>query len=297
MRKGQNPLKYKAIPALPNVVAAVITHLPNQQGYHAERLEVVKASLLSMRKHSDAFILVWDNGSCAELRAWLTGVFKPDQLVLSPNIGKTSAMAAIFGMFPPTTIIACADDDILYYPGWLEAQLEVIDRFPPAVVSGYPVRPIFQRNNRKTLDWGKASGELRFGHFIPDEWMLDYAKSIGLDVKKAPEGWKNFDERILYNGMMVYATSQHCQFVARVKDFAQFTHWVALGSADESKLDAAIDDAGVLRLTTNERYTRHMGNVLDADLRRDIAAMQLQPIRAVSIWEPGITHYEGVGVG
>jgi hypothetical protein len=36
---------------------------------------------------------------------------------------------------------------------------------------------------------------------------------------------------------------------------------------DEKPFDWAVDNAGLLRLTTTERYTRHIGNILDDELR------------------------------
>jgi hypothetical protein len=36
---------------------------------------------------------------------------------------------------------------------------------------------------------------------------------------------------------------------------------------DEKPFDWAVDNAQMLRLTTVERYVRHMGNVLDDDLK------------------------------
>src|SRR3990167_10813819 len=120
MRVGQNPLKYRPIPSRPDVVASAITHLPDQEGYHAHRLEIVKLSLTSMREFSNdgkQSILVWDNGSCPALTDWLIDEYKPDTLILSPNVGKSSAVAGVFRMCPPDTIIACADDDMEYFPG------------------------------------------------------------------------------------------------------------------------------------------------------------------------------------
>lgn len=297
-RTATNPLKYKSIPPLPPVVVAAITHLPNQTGYHAERMEIVKTSLLSMRQFSEEqkpHILIWDNGSCAEFRKWLRYTFEFDQVVFSPNVGKSSAMAAIFRMFPPHTIIACADDDILYYPNWLGAQLEVLDRFPPAVVSGWPIRPIFAKNNSHTLEWADKTAEITLDRFIPQEWMDDYAKSVGLEIDHAPSDFKNgFDARISYNGMLAYATSQHCQFVTRAGSIAPLTEWNSYGSADESQLDKAIDESGLLRLSTVERYTRHMGNALDAELRADIEELMVAPN---TYWNVGEVVYEGVGLG
>ena len=50
MRIGNNPMRGKTIShTMPGEVATVVTHLPNQEGYHAQRLEVVQTCLKSMR--------------------------------------------------------------------------------------------------------------------------------------------------------------------------------------------------------------------------------------------------------
>src|SRR3990172_2854139 len=103
MRIGSNPLRHQKLPQAPNRVAAVITHLPDERGYHSERLEVVQLSLRSLRANAgcEVPVLVWDNGSCPALTDWLVHDFRPETLILSPSVGKSSARGAIFYMVPP----------------------------------------------------------------------------------------------------------------------------------------------------------------------------------------------------
>jgi|GEM_PF-3288445 len=77
MRIGNNPMRGKPIQhTMPGEVATVTTHLPNQEGYHAQRLEVVQTCLKSMRNGAPGIpVMVWDNGSCQELRDWLLDDF------------------------------------------------------------------------------------------------------------------------------------------------------------------------------------------------------------------------------
>ena len=69
MRVGHNPNLSKSGAALPGMVAVVVTHLPNMQGYHAERMPIIQTCLSSLRANAgiDLPVLVWDNGSCEAL--------------------------------------------------------------------------------------------------------------------------------------------------------------------------------------------------------------------------------------
>ena len=50
---AQSASPWKARLALmPPVVGCVITHLPGLEGYHAERLEIVQACLMTMRERA-----------------------------------------------------------------------------------------------------------------------------------------------------------------------------------------------------------------------------------------------------
>lgn len=279
MRVGNNPLRAAQAPNhIDEWVVAVITHLPNLRGYHAARLEMVKACLISMRKGAPgAAVLVWDNGSGKELRDWLVNEYQPDYLVLSQNIGKNSATASMIRMVPASTIIGLADDDMLFYPGWFESHLRVLEGFPHVgVISGWPVRVSFGWGIDSTLHWAAQNAKIRRGKFIPDAWERDYAVSVGLDPG---EHLKRIESRediqVEYQGLTAYATAQHCQFVCYAGRIAPFCEWSRAAMENQKPFDCAIDKANLLRLTTLERTTRHMGNMLDDGLREELKGMEL----------------------
>lgn len=281
MRIGVNPLRNSMAPnKAPKVVAAVITHLPNQIGYHKERLAIVKACLNSMRENASmkCAVMVWDNGSCNELKDWLVSNYRPEYLVLSPNIGKGSAKAGILRMFPADTIVGISDDDMLFYRGWLDDAVKLIKHFPNVgAVSGYPCRRMM-KNNISTLKWAEENGAvITNGRSIPDEWETDYAVSVEQD----PEEWLDFtrddlDTLIEYQGVKAYATAHHCQAVYVAGRVASLATWDSMAAAAEGPWDEAIDQAGMLRLATMERMSRHMGNIIDPKLRSELESMELQ---------------------
>lgn len=275
MRIGNNPLRGTKVNPMPEIVGIVITHLPDLTGYHAERLEVVQTCLSTMRDNAgrDLAICIWDDGSVPELLDWLEHEFRPEYLVHSPNHGKSSARTAGVRMFPPETIVCVSDDDMLYSPNWLEPQLELLHGFPNVgVVSGYPVRTQFRWGTKSTLAWAKENAEYEFGRFIPEQWERDFCVSIGRDYDKMHKDYTANDRDLLirYNGLTAYGTAHHCQYIAKAGRIEYIVEWSDEAMPNERLLDETIDAQGYLRLTTTDRLVRHMGNVIDPDLRRDI---------------------------
>lgn len=252
-------------------IASAIVYLPNFEGYHKDRFEVVKTSLLTMRENAglDCQIMIWDNDSCPEFRDWLLNEYKPDSAILSANVGKSIARAGLLRMVPPSTIMGVADDDMYYYPNWFKAQMEVLHYFPNVgQVSGYPVRTQFRWGNNNTKAWGRSHAKYETGRFIPEEWDRDFCTSIGRDYKWHLEYTKaDLDHRITYREMSAYAVAHHCQFICEAGKIVPFTRFDRDAMADEKPFDNAVDAAGLLRLTTVERYVRHIGNVLDDELK------------------------------
>ena len=279
MRVGMNPNRTSQADKYLPVALAVVTYLPNMQGYHAKRLEIIKLCLESMRKFAgvEHTFIVWDSGSCGELVDWLEYEFKPDIFIKSNiNIGKNSSRSSIVRMLPPETIVACSDDDILYYPDWLRQQIELLEHFPNvSAVTGYPVRTSFRWGNEKTMKWAKKNADIKRGKFLPEEWERDFAVSIGRDPDAHMSATETeLDTVITYNGKSAYATSHHCQFIGRAGTVAKASIFDGMAMGDEKPFDIAMDNIG-LRLATMQRLARHMGNVIDDRLREEITRLKI----------------------
>ena len=273
MRVGVNPLKLAYTPSsYSNVVACVISHIPARIGYHEKRMECMKASLLTLRKTlpDGAQILVWDNGSSDEWRVWLYNDYAPDFLHFTPNVGKSNARAAIVRTLPPETIISMADDDVLYYPGWFEAEHDILSTYPNVgVVTGQPIRSNFRWGCENTIAWAREHGKLEVGRFISDQDERDFADGIGRDwsVHEFSTVGES-DYRVTYKGIPAYCHGHHMQFMAYNKVIQPFCLGSDMAMADEKPFDISIDNAGLLRLCTSTRYVRHIGNVMDDEIRQ-----------------------------
>ena len=271
MRTSNNPNRHAKVNPNAHLIASAIVHMPDQKTYHEHRMEVIQTSLLTMRDRAgvDCATLIWDNGSCDEVKDWLRNVYKPDYLMLSPNVGKASARASIYHMFPGDTIIGIADDDMYYYQDWLKAHLEVLKTYPDVgQVSGYPVRTSMRWGNAYTIAWAKKYASLKMGHFIPEQWDRDFCTSIGRDYSWH-DGYTREDKDYLieYKGVKTYGTAQHCQFVAVAKRVRDYCLYDTDAMGDEKPFDMSVDNSGQLRLTTEQRYVRHIGNRLDEDMK------------------------------
>lgn len=253
------------------IVLTCVTHLPDFRGYHANRLEVVQKCLTSMRDNAGGTytVIVWDNGSCEDFRKWVEYEYKPDIFIKSGNVGKSVARAALFGMLEPDTIVNYSDDDIYHYPNWLLPQIKLLKHFPDvSCVTGYPIRTAFQWGNKNTITRLKP----KYGRFIPQKWEDDFAVSIGRDEHEYDASTAEIkDIEVEYNGVKAFATSHHCQQIGRAGLLATAARRVMMYNSmpTEAPYDDILDIMGN-RLATLQRYTRHMGNVIDNNLRSDM---------------------------
>ena len=95
MRIGQNPAKaIDHVPEPARVTAAIITYIPFLNGYYEQSLEILKVCLGSLWQNTPQpyDLLVFDNASCPEVRAYLLDAQQQGKiqfLVASDqNIGK-----------------------------------------------------------------------------------------------------------------------------------------------------------------------------------------------------------------
>lgn len=275
MRQGLNPLRFERAPEKINpIVFLVVTHLPcSDDPYHAGRMEIIQTCLTSMREHAhrEHTFIVWDNGSKDELRDWIQHVFEPDIFIASGNIGKGAARTSAIQMLPPGTVVCYSDDDFYFMDNWLKPQMELLNYFPNvAAVSGYPCRTMFRSGNANTLAWAENNATLKRGQFIPRAWENDHARSIGRDPEEHIRMTvKDFDIKISYQKKEAYATAHHAQMIGYQIKLSHAMYYDDMAAGSEHHFDETLDRFG-LRLCTTERYCRHMGNVLDPQLREQI---------------------------
>ena len=261
-----------------DVLAAVLVYVPHLRGYFLNRLAVLDLCLKSLlrTKPAETPLLVFDNGGCEETRdylAMLQSEGRIDYLVRSRmNVGTLAAIRMIV-QISPKPILAYCDDDVFFSPGWLEAQLSLLAAFPEAgVVSGAPTLDGGMHAIAATIGRaGSAAAGLHLGESrIPEEWEVDWALSTGRD----PEERRRFAREtpiptVRRDEVTAFAGATHFQFVGKVRAIAAGlpNEWPTSLMGGLRELDAGVDRAGYLRLSTAERVCRHIGNAVTPSMR------------------------------
>jgi len=288
MRLGQNPAKFVKDVAKPQrITVAVLTYIPFLSGFYAETLDVLKICLESIWAGTTDVpydLMVFDNGSCAEVTDYLkaqkeTG--KIQYLILSEkNLGKGGAWNIMLAG-APGEIIAYADSDVLFYPGWLSQSVKILETYPKVgMVTSRPFRTMEQLMT-STIDWARKEPEAQYqnGSFLSWEDFSSFNTSLGTSEEQSRE-WFNTttDHRVNFHGVPAQIGASHWQFVAYKSVLQQFLPFdMSRPMGQVRQLDQRMNDAGYLRLMTAEPYAQNMSNQVPTQLRKDQKV--LQPVK------------------
>lgn len=273
MRKGQNPAKFVTQVAQPQrITVAVLNYIPFTSGFYAETLDILKLCLGSIWEHTDVpyDLLVFDNGSCQEAIDFLTDAQddgKIQYLILSEkNMGKGGAWNIMLGA-APGEIIAYADNDAYFYPGWLSASLRLLETYPKVgMVTSRPFRTNMELCS-STLQWAEESVDVTVerGQFIPWEEFRAFDMSLGQPEEEVRQRYANTEDvRLTYKGLTAQVGASHWQFLAYkhvIQQFLPFSMDRPMGQVKQ--LDQRLNTAGYLRLMPVEFLAQNMSNRTD----------------------------------
>ncbi len=275
MRVGKNPAKaLQTAPQPARVTVAIITYVPFLRGYYAQSLDVLKVCLNSLWQNTREpyDLLVFDNASCAEVRAYLGEQHRQGRIqyltLVDRNIGKAGAWNFIFGA-APGEVIAYADSDVRFFPGWLRAHLDVLEAFPNVgMVTGMPMWSP-EEFSTATLRWAEQAADVEIVRGFPLPWE-DYwrhARSLGMAESEARQRYADIEVIALKKGdHHYYLGAAHFQFVspkAALQSVLPIPSRRLMGEV--RLLDIAIDRRGYLRVSTPEWWVQHLGNRLTGE--------------------------------
>lgn len=272
MRIGQNPAKsIEHVEQPAPVTVAVISYIPTMGGYYAESLDVLRVCLESIRRHTDRpyDLMVFDNASCPDVRAFLieqseAGLIQ--YLVLSDrNIGKAGAWNYIFGA-ASGEYLCYADSDVIFYPGWLSAHLEVLERYPnTGMLTGMPMWSPAEFSTATTA-WVEQQEDVRLarGKFLPWEAYWRHSRSLGAEEDEARERFEGTEDLVMVDDHgRYYIGAGHFQFMARTAVLRSVLPIPSERPMGQVRLlDVALNQAGYLRLATPDWWVQHMGNTV-----------------------------------
>ena len=270
MRKGQNPAKFVKDVAHPErITVALLNYIPFLSGFYAETLDVLKVCMESMREDAGLpfDLMVFDNGSCAEVRDFLVKEKEEGQIqyliLAEKNMGKGGAWNVMLAG-APGEIISYTDSDVLFSPKWLSRSVEILETFPNVgMVTARPFRTPPELYE-STLKWAWGHAQVEEGQFIPWETFLEFNLSLGqteLDNRKIYEATR--DWKITYKGITAMAGASHWQFTAYKSTLQQFLPFdMDKPMGQVRQLDNRINEAGLLRLMVSDPLAMNMSNTL-----------------------------------
>ncbi|MFO8036875.1 MAG: glycosyltransferase family A protein [Anaerolineales bacterium] len=287
-RIGMNPArKVKSSYQPQEVTVGMLTYIPSLEGYFQDRMNVLKLSVSSLVAHTEIpfDFFVFDNGSCPEVIQYLRDLNEKgiiDYLLLSSqNIGVEGGVR-ILSQATIGKYFAYSNDDVYYYPGWLKAHLRILETYPKVgMVSGTPVGFASEHGNQSTTDFinSDVPGLEVTQRDRVQAWEIDWAKSTGRDVDEHLKTVQHMPHIMLnYRGVEAISSATHFQFVSPQEvipaAFSDPWHENLMGGVVE--MDQRVDEMGLLRLSTPGRVTRHIGNAISPELRKEVEMLGLE---------------------
>jgi hypothetical protein len=272
MREGFNPNKDKVILKNDFYHQVIIpVYIPCQEGYFRDSLKILRYCLESLIRtsHTQTYFTIVNNGSCIEVIQYLNGLYqdkKIHELIHTDNIGKLNAiLKGVVGQH--FQLVTICDSDVLFLNDWQKATYQVFEAFPKTgVVCPTPSSKSFNDKTYNILFEKLFSKKLFFTKVSNPQAFLAFAHSIG-----NPFFYKNthLENYLVVSSGAAKAVVGAGHFVGTYRfdifKTIEFTYSeFALGGDSENRiLDTPVIENGLWRLSTENNYAYHMGNVLE----------------------------------
>ena len=270
MRVGLNPHKDEPLEKTKYLHQVIIpVYIPNFEGYFKDSFVILKHSLNSLLQsvHSQTMITIVNNGSCNEVVEYLDSLFeanKIQEIIHTENLGKlNSILKGLVGN--SIELITISDADVLFLKDWQKETVAVYNHFPKAGVVGIvPQIRMFEYFSSNLIFENFFSKDLKFASVKNPEAFKKFYYSIGWqeDYNRDYTRWSLGIET---NNFRALVGSGHFVATYRRELFDEMKTYLGfkLGAETERYLDQKPLEKGLWRLTTNDNFAYHMGNVAE----------------------------------
>lgn len=282
MRIGLNPNKNRNVEIGDYFHHVVIpVYIPNQEGYFKDSLKLLHYCLESLFKtsHAKTYFTVVNNGCCKEVEDYIADLHtnhKIHEVIHTDNIGKLNAvLKGIAGQnFPLVTI---TDADVLFVNNWQKATYDIFSSFPKAgVVCPSPSSRVVKQYTYNVILNNFWSKKLKFTSVVNKKAMQSFAQSIN-----NPEFYNQYhlDNYLTISKNNIKGVIGAGHFVATYKSvifnhsLQRFTEFSLGGESEEVLLDQPVVNEGYWRLSTEDNFAYHMGNVEEPWMKETLKAI------------------------
>ncbi|WP_282073728.1 glycosyltransferase family A protein [Polaribacter atrinae] len=273
MREGFNPNKDKKLTKSDCFHQVIIpVYIPNNKGYFKDSFQILKYCLESLFKtsHTNTYFTIVNNGSCIQVVHYLNNLHqngKINELIHTSSIGKLNAiLKGLIGQ--KFKLVTITDADVLFLDSWQEETYKIFNTFPKAgAVSPVPSSKVLKQFTSNIIIDNIFSNKLKFTKVLNPRALKMFAESIGNN---------NFYSRIhlqknltiQQNNIKAVVGAGHFVVTYRgdvFKNIKQKFSEYSLGGRSESNiLDKPVLMNGFWRISTQDNYAFHMGNVAES---------------------------------
>jgi len=271
LRVGYNPSKDQKNGESQYIHQVIIpVYVPNHEGYFKDSFAILKLCLESLfaTVHKKTFITIANNGSDRIVADYLDELLsqnKIQELIHSENIGKLNAI--VKGLAGSNIeLVTISDSDVMFLSNWQSETVKVFNHIPNAGVVGIvPQFKMYESYCGNVLFDNLCSRKLRFIPVKNKYDLIRFYDSIGWD-RSYNQDYLEFNLGLEINSdINVLIGSGH--FVATYKKdiFEEIPSYFnyKMGGESEGYLDKIPLKKDYWRLTTQDNYAYHMGNVLE----------------------------------
>ncbi|NBL64834.1 glycosyltransferase family 2 protein [Flavobacterium sp. NST-5] len=272
MRVGFNPNKDKIVKKSDYFHQVIVpVYIPILEGYFKDSLVILKYCLSSLivTSHQKTYISVINNGSCPAVIEYLNSLLekgKIQELLHTTSIGKlNSVIKGICGH--RFQFVSVVDADVLFLNGWQNATYDVFRYFPKTgAVCPTPSSKSFKTHTSNIWFNLLLSKKLQFTSVRNPEALKMFANSIGNPNFYNENHLKKY--LTVSNGSfkaVVGAGHFATTYLGEIFDKLQSKHsnYQLGGDSEKEILDLPVVKRDLWRLSTEDNFAHHMGNVFE----------------------------------